>query len=48
MTTTTLAGHDVEVDGEGFLQQPDQWTRDMAEEMADVAGIAFAREEGGA
>lgn len=34
MTTATIAGKDLIVDDEGFLQQPDQWDRDVAETMA--------------
>ena len=39
MTTVTLAGTPVEVDDEGFLQKPEQWTIEMGEEMARSAGI---------
>ena len=39
MTTVTLAGTPVEVDEEGFLQKPEQWTREMGEEIARSAGI---------
>jgi len=41
MTTTTIAGHDLIVDGEGFLQQPDQWNRDIAEAMAADLGLSL-------
>jgi tRNA 2-thiouridine synthesizing protein E len=34
MTTATIAGKDLIVDDEGFLQQPDQWDRGVAEAMA--------------
>jgi len=34
MTTATIAGKDLIVDDEGFLQQPDQWDRGVAETMA--------------
>ena len=34
MTTATIAGKDLIVDTEGFLQQPDQWDRDVAKAMA--------------
>jgi len=34
MPTATIAGKDLVVDAEGFLQQPDQWDRDVAEAMA--------------
>jgi TusE/DsrC/DsvC family sulfur relay protein len=39
MTTRTLAGHEVDVNDEGFFEQPDQWTTDMAEVIAKEAGI---------
>ncbi len=39
MTTLTLAGATVEVDAEGFLQQPEQWNEQMAEEIARENGI---------
>jgi tRNA 2-thiouridine synthesizing protein E len=39
MATTTLAGREVEVDDEGFLQQPDQWTREMAPLIAAEVGV---------
>ena len=34
MTTTTIAGHEVEVNDEGFLTQPAQWNEDLAPELA--------------
>jgi TusE/DsrC/DsvC family sulfur relay protein len=40
MSTLTYAGTPVEVDAEGFVQQPDRWTREMAEEIAVESGIA--------
>ncbi len=40
MTTKTLAGVDVEVDAEGFFQHPEQWTEDMAPEIAAEAGVS--------
>ena len=39
MTTMTILDSPVEVDGEGFLQKPEQWTEAMAEEIARSAGI---------
>jgi tRNA 2-thiouridine synthesizing protein E len=39
MTFTTLAGVDVEVNDEGFLVHPNQWTDDMAVELARREGI---------
>ena len=39
MPTATIAGIDVAVNDEGFLEQPDQWTEDMAVEIARQEGI---------
>ena len=39
MSTVTLAGQTLEVDAEGFLLNPDQWTPEIATEMARSAGI---------
>lgn len=41
MSTVTLAGQSIEVDGEGFLLNPDQWTADIAVELATEAGIGL-------
>ncbi len=39
MTTATLAGRDLSVDAEGYLQQPEQWDRSVAEEIANEVGL---------
>lgn len=39
MSTMTLAGQTVEVDAEGFLLNPDQWTPEIATEIAKQNGI---------
>ena len=39
MTTLTYAGADIDVDGEGFLQQPEQWNEQVAQEIAAENGI---------
>jgi TusE/DsrC/DsvC family sulfur relay protein len=39
MPTTTLAATEVELDEEGFFAHPDQWTEDMAPELAAREGI---------
>jgi tRNA 2-thiouridine synthesizing protein E len=39
MTTTTLAGINVELNDEGFLVDPSQWTDAMAAELARKEGI---------
>jgi TusE/DsrC/DsvC family sulfur relay protein len=37
--TTTIAGHTVEVNDEGFFVDPNQWTEVMAPEIAKAEGI---------
>jgi len=39
MPTKTLIGKSVEVDDEGFLKNPDDWTEEMAPELAKNEGI---------
>ena len=40
MTAPTITGyHDLELDGEGFLQKPEQWTEAIAAEIAHEIGI---------
>ena len=39
MTTTTIAGHDVDVNDEGFFEHPEQWREDMASDLARAEGI---------
>jgi tRNA 2-thiouridine synthesizing protein E len=39
MTTTTLAGHAVEVNDEGFFVDPEVWTEAMAAELGRAEGI---------
>lgn len=40
MSTTTYAGVAVDVNEEGFLERPEQWTHEIAEEIARADGIA--------
>jgi tRNA 2-thiouridine synthesizing protein E len=40
MSTTLIAARELEVDAEGFLQKPEQWTEDVGIEIARQAGIA--------
>jgi tRNA 2-thiouridine synthesizing protein E len=44
MTTTTIAGHAVDVNEEGFLTHPDQWSEDLAPELARLIGIELTEE----
>lgn len=39
MTTKTIAGKTVEVNEEGFLTNPDEWTKEIAVEFAKEEGI---------
>jgi dissimilatory sulfite reductase related protein len=39
MTSATIAGTAVELNAEGFFERPEQWTREMAEELARRDGI---------
>ncbi len=39
MTTTTIAGREVEVNDEGFLTDPAQWSEDLAPELAHLIGL---------
>ncbi len=39
MSTATIAGHDIEVNEDGFMMNPDQWTPEIAAEMAREVGI---------
>ena len=39
--TTTILDRAIEVDAEGFLQKPDQWTEDIGLEIAKDLGITL-------
>ena len=39
MGTTTLAGHEIEVNEDGFMLHSDQWSREIAEAIARDVGI---------
>ena len=39
MAQKTIAGINVEVDNEGYLQKPDEWTKEIAGEIASEIGI---------
>ena len=40
MTTTLIAGATLDVDAEGFLQKPEQWSEQIAQDIARENGIA--------
>jgi tRNA 2-thiouridine synthesizing protein E len=39
MATTTIAGHEVHVNNEGFMTEYDEWTEDLGRELASNIGI---------
>ena len=39
MTSKTIAGVEVEVDDEGFLQKPEQWNEEIGKEIAKEYGV---------
>ncbi|MFC1531035.1 TusE/DsrC/DsvC family sulfur relay protein [Gemmatimonadota bacterium] len=39
MSTATIAGHEIEVNEDGFMLNPDQWTPEIASEIARESGI---------
>ncbi len=40
MTTRTIAGQTVQVNDEGFMTDPNEWTKEIAVEVAKEEGIA--------
>ncbi len=45
MAQATIAGITVEVDDDGFLQNPAEWTEEIAKEIAAEAGITALTEQ---
>lgn len=41
MSATTIAGTPLEVDAEGYLQKPEQWSREIGAEIARELGITM-------
>ena len=39
MATATIAGREVQIDEEGFMTDPGQWSEDLAEVLAGQIGI---------
>lgn len=44
MPTTTIAGHPVEVNDEGFLNNPDDWDEQLGAEFARLIGVDLTDE----
>jgi tRNA 2-thiouridine synthesizing protein E len=44
MPTTTIDGHEIRVDAEGFMTDPDQWTEPLATSLATQIGIELTDE----
>jgi TusE/DsrC/DsvC family sulfur relay protein len=44
MPTTTIAGHAVEVNDEGFLTNPDDWDEQLGAEFARLIGVDLTDE----
>jgi TusE/DsrC/DsvC family sulfur relay protein len=45
MTTRTIAGIEVQVNDEGFLTNPDEWSKEIATELAKEEGIETLSED---
>ena len=45
MPVTTIGGQEVHVDDEGFLTEYDEWSDDLAKELASNIGIAELTDE---
>lgn len=44
MSTATLAGCPIQVDGEGFLVEPGEWDEEVGEVLATNIGLALTEE----
>jgi TusE/DsrC/DsvC family sulfur relay protein len=44
MPVTTISGHDVHVDEEGFLTTYDEWDEDLAQALATQIGLELTEE----
>jgi len=44
MTTTTIAGHTVHVNEEGFLTDPSEWDEQLAKSLAGQIGLDLTEE----
>ena len=44
MPTTTIDGHTIQVDSEGFMTNPGEWDEDLARSLASQIGIELGDE----
>jgi tRNA 2-thiouridine synthesizing protein E len=44
MATATIAGQEVQINEEGFLTNPDEWTQDIGAELAKNIGVEMTDE----
>ncbi|WP_332642263.1 TusE/DsrC/DsvC family sulfur relay protein [Aeromicrobium sp.] len=44
MTTTTIDGHDIHVNDEGFMTDPSEWSESLATSLAAQIGIELTEE----
>jgi tRNA 2-thiouridine synthesizing protein E len=44
MPTTTIAGHEIEVNEEGFLRNPEDWDEQLGAEFARLIGVDLTDE----
>jgi tRNA 2-thiouridine synthesizing protein E len=44
MPTTTIAGHAIQVDAEGFMTDPMEWSEPLAEALAAQIGLTLTEE----
>jgi len=42
MPTTTIDGHEIHVDDEGFMTEYDEWTEDLGKVLANQIGIEMS------
>jgi len=45
MATVNLAGKEMEVDEDGFIQDPDQWDEEVAKALAETEGVTEMTED---
>ena len=45
MAKATLGGVDIEIDEDGFIQEPDKWNKDVAEDLAKTENASPMGEE---